>query len=373
MSTFKTRPRCRACRGPDGQVVLDLGMQPASDYFPARYDPGPDPVYPLQMWLCARCGLAQLLSDPTVPEEPRGAEPAALVEQAGDAVNRVAADGWLRSGMGVVEYGSPHGGSWVPLLEERGLSVVPDGRRADVVLDCFGLMHEARQDAALAQRVADVAPGGVLLVQYHSLATILRLGQWNSLRHGHYGYYSTPALVAMLAQVGFTAQSAWQFDLYGGTVLLASTRAQESGSRAGESVRRLLETEHGLGVRNPERFRELQRSIARRADAVRDWLVRQRSAGATVIGYGAASRAVSLLCHARVDSRLLPAVADASQAKQGRRMPGTDIPVIDPEEMIARRPNLVLLLLPDLLGEVRMDLPDIEDHGGRWATVDEVT
>ena len=57
---------------------------------------------------------------------------------------------------------------------------------------------------------------------------------------------------------------------------------------------------------------------------------------------------------------VLPAVADASQAKQGRRMPGTDIPVIGPEEMIARRPNLVLLLLPDLLGEVRTDLSDIE-------------
>ena len=55
--------------------------------------PGPDPVYPLQMWLCSSCGLAQLLADPTVPEEPRGAEPAALVAQAADAVARVAAAG----------------------------------------------------------------------------------------------------------------------------------------------------------------------------------------------------------------------------------------------------------------------------------------
>ena len=31
-----------------------------------------------------------------------------------------------------------------------------------------------------------VAPGGVLLLQYHSLDTIMRLGQWNALRHGHF-------------------------------------------------------------------------------------------------------------------------------------------------------------------------------------------
>ena len=73
--------RCRSCRATAGEVVLDLGDQPASDHFPLADDPGPDPAYPLQMWLCARCRLAQLLADPTTPEEPRGAEPAALVEQ----------------------------------------------------------------------------------------------------------------------------------------------------------------------------------------------------------------------------------------------------------------------------------------------------
>src|ERR1700722_16842672 len=79
---------CRSCRDGGGEVVLDLGQQRASAYFPKYDDRKPDPVYPLQMWLCANCGLAQLLTDPTVPEEPRGAEPAVLVAQAADAAGR---------------------------------------------------------------------------------------------------------------------------------------------------------------------------------------------------------------------------------------------------------------------------------------------
>ena len=111
---------CRACRGSAGHLVLDLGEQPACDYFPRWNDPGPDPVYPLQMWLCSSCGLAQLLADPTVPEEPRGTEPAALVAQAAEAVERVTAAGWLAERGVVAEYGSPHGGSWLGLLTARG-------------------------------------------------------------------------------------------------------------------------------------------------------------------------------------------------------------------------------------------------------------
>ena len=41
--------------------------------------PVPVPVYPLRMWLCASCALAQLMADLTVPEEPRGTEPARAV------------------------------------------------------------------------------------------------------------------------------------------------------------------------------------------------------------------------------------------------------------------------------------------------------
>lgn len=355
--------------------MLDLGDQPAADHFPAADEPGPDPAYPLQMWLCAACGLAQLLVDPTVPEEPRSAEPKALVEQAADAVARVAAAGWLVPGALAAEYGSPHGGSWVALLAEQGLTPVDDDEVVGVVLDCFGLMHSADQAAALAERAARVASGGVLLLQYHSLATIMRLGQWNSLRHGHYAYYSTTALRRMLAAVGFVPRQAWVFDLYGGTVLLAATRGDADDAGAGAamadaSVRALLAEEAVLGVEDPDRVRTLQQSAVSRAEALHRWLAQQKAAGCTVFGYGAASRAVALLCRAGVDRCLLPAVADASPAKQGRRMPATDIPVVAPGELIAARPDAVALFLPDLLRELQGAFPEVEAAGGRWVDVD---
>jgi hypothetical protein len=102
------------------------------------------------------------------------------------------------------------------------------------------------------------------------------------------------------------------------------------------------------------------------AKALHDWLVAERSAGSKVLGYGAASRAVALLCHAQVDRELLPVVIDASPAKQGLRMPGTDIPVADPAQLAAGRPDAVLLFVPDLLAEVRGAFPEVEAAGGRW-------
>src|SRR6187397_1557817 len=81
--------RCRGCRSSSGEVVLDLGDQPAADRFPLAASPGPDPRYPLAMWWCSGCGLAQLQDDGTTPDEPRAIEPRAAVRQAHDAVDEL--------------------------------------------------------------------------------------------------------------------------------------------------------------------------------------------------------------------------------------------------------------------------------------------
>jgi hypothetical protein len=232
------------------------------------------------------------------------------------------------------------------------------------------MMHAPDQANALAARAELVAPGGTLLLQYHSLETIIRHGQWNSLRHGHYAYYSTTALARMLAARGFGPRTAWKFDLYGGTVLLAATRHTHLLGGPDESVRTLLAEEAQTGVEDPGVLGGLQQDAHDRAKRLHDWLVGERAAGASVIGYGAASRAVALLLRAGVNRDLLPGVVDASPAKHGLRMPGTDIPVLDPGQLVARRPHSVLLFVPDLMREVRAAYPEVEASGAIWVDVD---
>lgn len=348
--------------------MLDIGNQPACDDFPLADDPGPDATYPLQMWLCTGCGLAQLVDDPKEPEEPRGVEPAAVLEQAVDAVQRVADAGWLRPGATVAEYGSPHGGSWLQLVTDRGLTVAADDQSANVVLDSFGLMHCRDQAKALKERVNRVATDGVFLLQYHELRAVVGRGEWNMLRLGHYAYYSMSALVEMLSQVGFHPRSAWSFDLYGGTVLLAATR---EGSPDGE-VTRLLDEEAQLGIRGPAYVSRLQDSAASSVRALKNWLEIRKENGDNVYGYCAAGRAVGMLAMAGIDSTRLSGVADASKAKWGRRMPGTDIPIISPAQLSSARPDHVLLLLPDLLAELRNQIPEIEANGGEWVSIDTI-
>ena len=339
--------------------MLDLGEVPAADFFPQATDPiGADEAcHQLALDVCHGCGLAQLADDDTITEEPRGVEPQALKDQAEDAVRQVAADGWLR-GDSVLEFGSPHGGTWIPMMAERGFRTASS--RADVVLDCFGVMHEPDQRSAFARRAQATNPDGVLLLQYHSIVTIVCQGQWNALRHGHFAYYSLTTLTRLLGAVGMCVLKAWDFDLYGGTVMVAAVHGT---AEPDESVQRILKVEDELGITTPDTITSLQRQADSRVESLRSWLEEEADAGRSVCAYGAASRAVALFSRAGIDSRLIGAVADASPAKQGRRMPATDIPIVPPCRLVAANPDRVLLTLPDLLPEVSAQFPEL---AGRW-------
>lgn len=316
------------------------------------------------MDLCTDCGLAQLAEDDTQTAEPRGVEPLAVRRQAADAVARVADAGWLR-GVTVREFASPHGGSWMPLLLQRGIGSASVGSScSDVVLDSFGIMHDGNQREAFERRRDATAPAGVLLLQFHSLQAIVEKGEWNMLRHGHFAYYSMTALRRLLADVGMHIAASWEFDLYGGTVLIAAVHATDPRAATVDSVTAaILAREDRFGITDAAVVGGLARDAHAQARALRDRLESAHAAGRAVFAYGAPSRAVALFSLAGVSKRLLPAVADAAPAKQGCRMPGTDVPIVSPETLVAARPDDVLLTLPDLLDEVSARHPELD---GTW-------
>jgi hypothetical protein len=350
--------RCRGCRSTRGEVVLDLGDQPAADHFPLATDPGPDVRHPLAMWWCADCGLAQLLDDATVADEPRAIEPRAAVRQAHEAVEELLGAGLLAPGE-FIEFASPHGGSWSEALLARGFRPA-QGARAGVVIDVYGLMHDGDQRAGLRARAEALTDDGVLLLQFPTYASTLRNREWNALRHGHFAYHSVPAARRLLAAAGLDVVAARSYSLYGGSVLLLATRSAAGPADERAAVEALESDEIAAGVLDPAAMVPLAQAPPRDVAWLRDWVAQQPD-GAWL--YGAGSRAVALLAAAGLPDGAVTAIADGAPAKQGRRMPGTTIPIVPPDALLAADPKEVLLMLPDLLGELRDTWPELS---GRW-------
>ncbi len=352
---------CRGCGAAGTRRVVDLGAQPASDDFPALDAPGPDARWPLELWWCPRCALVQLGPVEALLEEPvRAVESESSRLHALSAVAELLADHPHLAGASVREFASHHGGSWLPALADAGCRPAVRDVPATLVVDVHALAHEQDVHATLAERAAALAPDGLLVIEHHHLLPLVVEGQFDTVRHGHWSYLSLTAMHRLAPLYGLEVVQAVPQPVFGGSlrVLLAHRTA---GLPTDPSVPRLLDAEQAAGLADATGLQTFGQRARDSARELRAFLEGERSRGRRVLAYGAPSKAAVLLGLAGVGSDLLEFTVDASPLKHGLAVPGGRVPIRPVGDLLAARPDVVLVLTWDIADEV---VSQLEAAGG---------
>lgn len=362
---------CRSCGDSPLTRVLDLGHQPVADWLVrADAEPGAEPRYPLTLDLCGRCTLLQLGTfegeDRVRGHQHTGATSSTVAEHdlawASELVRR------LGLGSSSVVADDPAGGDGIArALAARGVRMRPLGEcppgRADLVIANHSLAHALDLDRGLKELVAPLRAGGTVAIEFHHGARLLTDTQFDLICHPHRTYLSVMALVKALARRGLRATDATEIPVHGGSVRLYAERGDES---VGVTVDQLIAGERALGLDGIAGYRSWAQHIEVASAKVRSFLAQAQAEGRTVLGYGAPSRASTLLNHCGVTSAHLPATVDRSTEKQGWALPGCRIPIHPPRLITDLKPDYVLILAWTLADEIMEQMSHVRAWGGRF-------
>jgi hypothetical protein len=363
-----TGARCRSCHGLGLERVLDLGSQPVADRLvdPAAA-PGVEKLYPLALDLCRACALLQLArfaGEEHVEGHVHGSAASTTIAEhdtawAEEMVSRLA----LTPSNVVME--ADGGGQGVAAaLSRRGMRVLGSSEASagpvDLVVANHSLPHAADLDRAVADLVARLGADGMVAVEFHHAARLLTDTQFDLVCHPHRTYLSAGAMVRAFARHGLTAVEAAEIPVHGGSVRMYARRGR---APAGASVQRVMAAEGALGLGEPS---ALAQQVQAASTRLRAFLQQARSEGRTVLGYGAPSRAATLLNHCGVTVDLLPSTVDRSAAKQGRALPGCRVPIHAPGYLVEAKPDYVLILAWTLADEIVEQMSAVRSWGGRF-------
>lgn len=396
-----TAPRCRSCDEPLEVTVVDLGQQPLSN---AYVEPGAEAderFYPLHARFCTVCFLVQV-DDVVQPEEIFGdyayfsSFSDSWLDHARKYTDAVVERFGLDADSFVVEVASNDGYLLRNFVERgiRALGIEPAANVAETAV-AAGIPTEvaffgADTAASVAERhgradliaannvfahIPDlndfivgfanlVAEDGVITIEIPHLLRLVERAEFDTIYHEHYSYHSLLAARTALARHGLRVFDVDELPTHGGSLRIYAT-PDGSDRVTSDRVGALLDVERAARLDQPAGFADLaERAVACR-DGLRAFLEDERAAGRRVVAYGAAAKGNTLLNYAGITPDLLAYVADRNPHKQGRLLPGTHIPVVDPARIDEDRPDVVLVLPWNLADELTVQLAAVRSWGGR--------
>ncbi|WP_194818331.1 class I SAM-dependent methyltransferase [Nocardia sp. XZ_19_385] len=392
--------RCRLCDSERVSSVLDLGATPPCEKFLTADELDlAEPTYPLHLRLCEDCLLLQIPALIT-PEETFteyayfASYSESWVRHAESFVTQAIAKLGLGSESFVVEAASNDGyllrhlvAAGVPCLGiEPSVNVGAAARAAGVPTETTFLDEDSAAKVRHAHGPAHLvvannvyahvpdlrgftrslralmADDGWLSIEVHHAYNLIRLGQFDTIYHEHFQYYTVLAAQRALATAGLTVVDVELLGTHGGSIRLWAR--PEAVAEPAASVEEVLAMERAAGLHSPAGYAGFAPHAQQVRQDVLRFLLDMRAAGKRVVGYGAPGKGNTLLNYCGIRPDLLEYTVDRNPYKHGRFTPGTRIPIHAPERIDADRPDVVLVLPWNLEAEITAQLRHVGEWGG---------
>jgi SAM-dependent methyltransferase len=394
---------CGGCNAPDLQIVLSLGKMPPSNAFLTSAQlSGPERRYPLELAFCEACGLAQI----TVSIDPAelfgeyayfSSYSTTMLAHAETVVGRMIAerhlgpeslaveiasnDGYLLHNYvqaGIPVLGIDPAGNVVETARDRGVETLCEffsadlaeelrasGRRASVLHANNVLAHVPDVNGVVTGIGRVLADDGVAVIETPYVRDLIERLEFDTIYHEHLFYYSLTALQRLCDRNGVRIVDVERIPIHGGSLRVFAAPAA-TASEPAPAVAALLEEEAGLGLATLAYFQGFGDKVEALKGQLLALLDSLKDQGDRIAAYGAAAKGTVLLNAFGIGTERIEFVADRSDHKQGRFMPGVHIPIVGPEKLLEEMPDEVLLLAWNFADEILEQQAGYRARGGRF-------
>lgn len=244
---------------------------------------------------------------------------------------------------------------------------VASRRQPDLIICNNVLAHVPDVNDFVAGIAAALAREGVVTIEFPHLLQLVSQGQFDTVYHEHFSYFSLHTVQKILAEHGLRIWDVEELSTHGGSLRLWACHSHAAFQET-PAVACLAEKEAIAGMLDITYYQNFQEKADTIKNGFLDFLLKAKQGGKCVIGYGAAAKGNTLMNYAGVKPDLLAFVVDASPHKQGRFLPGSNIPVVSEDIIRKLRPDYVFIFPWNLKSEISEQLAYIREWGGHLVT-----
>jgi SAM-dependent methyltransferase len=403
--TDRNEHQCRHCGAKLGLVLADLGSTPISnDFLKSDAVLGGELYYPLRVFVCRECRLAQLqdffqssdlfrddytyfssFSTSWLAHAERYASEMTerfALDSSSQVVEIASNDGYLlqyfkKTGVNVLGV-EPSQSVADVAIRERGIQTIVEffgeetaramverGVRADLMAANNVFAHVPNINDFAKGFAVLLKPDGVATFEFPHLLNLIELSQFDTIYHEHFSYLSLLAAERIFAAAELRVFDVQELPTHGGSLRLFVCHANDPRpNEPGLSF--LRKKEKSAGLDEDDIYLSFAQSVQQTKLELVTLLLDLKNRGKSIVAYGAPAKGNTLLNYCGIGRDILEFTTDRSPHKQGLYLPGTRLEILAPEAIDKTQPDYVLILPWNLRDEIVDQMAHVRKWGGKF-------
>jgi len=402
LQTYKTK--CRSCGNMRLDRVVSLGLSPLANNLVDSIDCIVE-KYPLEMNYCPKCHNCQL-SIVISPEKMfdnylyASSTAATFRKHFEDAAIKYIDEFKLNSNTLVVDIGSNDGIALKP-LKEKGIKVVGvepakniaqlaiqngiptenlyfNSEAVEKIVSKYGKAKLVTASNVFAhsdflkEMAADcfklLEENGTLIIEVQYLYDVMKYLSFDNIYHEHTNYWSVTSLNNFFNSLGFCVHKVEHIDTHGGSIRVYVGR---NGQNISESVNKFLASEKEFGLTGFERYKKFGSDVlAIKNKIIENFKLLKKNN--IICGYGAPAKATTALNFYGIGSEYISYTVEDSPLKDGKYIPGVNIPIKNKQYFLNNLPNIVVVFAWNFFDYIVKNNEELVKKGVKFISIKEL-
>ena len=392
--------KCRSCGSQEVKEFLSLGRTPLANSFLTKDDlMKKESYYPLALAFCGTCFLVQLthvvdplklfshyvyVSSTTKTFHYHFGEMAKkLIERFSLSADSVVVDIGSNDGLllkffkerGVEVIGVEPASNLAQIANDQGIETINaffDNGVADTILTQKGKVDVITANNVFAHiaNIHDVTENvkrvlkeeGVFVIEFQYFFDTIQDMTFDNVYHEHLYYYTLMSITHFFQSHGMVVFDVEHVDTHGGS-LRVYVQKDSCKRPVAASVPKLLEEEEKKGVKDIALYQAFSSKVKSVKEGVVTCLNQLKEEGKLIVGYGAPAKSTTLLHYCGISNKEISYIVEDNPMKQGLYTPGTHITIFGPQQLVERKPDVILILAWNFAKEILEKHKNLHEKG----------
>ena len=249
---------------------------------------------------------------------------------------------------------------------ETARQLASGGNRADLLVGNNVLAHVPDLNDFVQGLKIALKPQGVVTMEFPHLMRLMAGNQFDTIYHEHFCYFSLTTVEKVFAARSLVIFDVDELSTHGGSLRIYARLSEADRPIVSDRVESLRQTERDAGLADIQTYTCFSEQVKETKRKLIELLIRLKRDGKSIAAYGAPAKGNTLLNYCGIGTDFIDYTVDRSPHKQGRFLPGTRLPIFDPERIARTRPDYLLILPWNLKDEITVQMAHIRSWGGQF-------